>query len=86
MSDSAWLDCGPPTTRQSIICTPDTLCPGPRNPRLPIYATLNLLEDSLTWFHVNKGVFVDLGIRTDLVFPKSTRFNTCNFNQVIRYG
>lgn len=33
-------------------------------------ATLDLLEDALQRFHDNKGIFQDLGIRSDFNFPK----------------
>ncbi|KAJ7835105.1 hypothetical protein B0H14DRAFT_3707259 [Mycena olivaceomarginata] len=32
--------------------------------------TLELLEDARMWFHQNKGIFVDLGIRDDFNLPK----------------
>lgn len=33
-------------------------------------ATLDLLTDSLTRFHENKDIFVDLGVREHFNFPK----------------
>lgn len=32
--------------------------------------TLDLLDDALTWFHDNKSIFIDLGIRSSFNLPK----------------
>ncbi|KAJ3017898.1 hypothetical protein NUW54_g471 [Trametes sanguinea] len=46
-------------------------------------ATTSLLRDALVKFHANKGIFVDLGIRSDFHFPNISIFLSPAFYQLI---